>query len=257
MQACLAGGGGIRQIEAGAWRLEIPAGPAGRYRVAQLDDYGRRKRRDFPWRAPFIMQLEARASSIDSPGTWGFGLWNDPFGMAVLGGGELLRLPVLPNTAWFFFAAPQNYLSLRDDWPAVGGQPAHGALAGVFRSPRWPSWLLAPGALALPLLLLPPAARLLRRLARRIVREQAAALDIDPTAWHTYQIEWKPQGVKFSVDGKSVLETPLAPQLPLGAVLWIDNQYAEFTPQGKVGYGMLAGEQEEWVEVRGLACGIP
>jgi hypothetical protein len=60
--------------------------------------------------------------------------------MAILKGTEMLRLPALPNTAWFFFASPPNYLSLRDDLPAQG------ALAAVFRSPRLPASLLVLGA---------------------------------------------------------------------------------------------------------------
>ncbi|NLG71497.1 MAG: hypothetical protein GX495_05580 [Chloroflexi bacterium] len=240
---------GSRLVETGenGWRLEIPAGDEKQYRLAQLDDYGSRPRADFPWKAPPLhMSLRARVSAQQIPGTWGFGLWNDPFSMAVLSGAERLRLPVLPNTAWFFFASPPNYLSLRDDLPAQG------FLAATFRSPRWPAPLLALGAPALPLLLFPPAARLARRIGRRIVRQNSAALQVDPTRWHEYSLQWLADRVRFAVDGREVLEAEHSPQGPLGFVLWIDNQYAAFTPQGRLRFGTVPSPQPAWLEVTGL-----
>jgi hypothetical protein len=228
------------------WRLEIPSGEKGSYRLAQLDDYGTLPRRDFPWKAPFRMKLRARASTVSSPGTWGFGLWNNPFGMAILSGAEILRLPALPNTAWFFFASKENYLSLRNDLPA------NGALAGVFRSVRAPAPLLALGAPGLPLLLLPPAARLLRRLGRLLVKEMSVPLDLDPCEWHQYEIAWLETGTTFSVDGQAVLESGLSPLGPLGLVLWIDNQYAAVRPSGQVSFGTLPNPEATWVEIAGL-----
>ncbi len=115
--------------EAG-WRLSIPAGPGGRYRLAELDDYRGLRRRSFPWNPPYQLSLRARASAGLIPGTWGFGVWNDPFGMGILSQAGGMRLPVLPNAAWFFFASPPNSLSLRDDLPAQG------ALAATYRSIR-------------------------------------------------------------------------------------------------------------------------
>jgi len=162
-------GAKVISIGPGSWRLEVPAGPGGRYRVAQLDDYCGKPRRDFYWRPPFHLKLEARASQKVIPGTWGFGLWNDPFGIAIMGGKRSVYLPTLPNAAWFFFASQPNYLSLRDDLPAQGG------LAATFRAAT-PSVLLAPAVLGAPLLLLPPAVRIMRRLARRIVHQDAISL---------------------------------------------------------------------------------
>jgi hypothetical protein len=238
--------GAVVQQRDGVWHLEIPAGPQGRYRLAQLDDYEGRARRDFLWQAPFTLKLSARASSGLIPGTWGFGLWNNPFGMAILRGAEKLRLPALPNTAWFFFASPPNHLSLRDDLPAQGG------LAAVFCSPPWPGVLLALGAPALPFLLFPPAARLLRRLGRRIVRQDGAAIWHDATTWHAYRLEWAPSKVRLSVDDQLILETALAPQGPLGLVLWIDNQYAALSPEGRIGFGTLENPEPAWVELRDI-----
>ena len=96
------------------WRLTLPPGPEGEYRWAQLDDYLHRKRKDFLWRPPFRLKLRSRISSENVPGTWGFGLWNDPFSFSLGVGGASRRLPALPNAAWFFFAGDKNYLSFRD-----------------------------------------------------------------------------------------------------------------------------------------------
>jgi hypothetical protein len=231
---------------AAAWQLEIPAGPAGSYRVAQLDSYTGLSRSSFPHSAPFQMRLRARASSSRLPGTWGFGLWNNPFGMALLTGKEKQRLPALPNTAWFFFASPENYLSLRDNLPANGG------LAGVFRSARLPAALLLLGAPALPLLLLPPAARLLRRAARLLVKEDSAEVSVQVEEWHTYELSWTGEGVSFQVDGNAIHSTSLTPLGPLGFVLWIDNQYAAMRPNGKMSFGTLPNPEPAWIEVEEL-----
>jgi hypothetical protein len=180
------------------------------------------------------------------PGTWGFGLWNDPFALSLgFGGGR--RIPALPNAAWFFFASAPNYLSLRDDLPAQGG------LAATFQSPRWPAILLAPGALGLPLLALPPASRVIRRLVRRIVKQDAVILPTDPSQWHTYRLEWSQDCVTFYVDESSVLETGVAPLGPLGLVLWVDNQYAAWPPTGRLSFGTLAINQPVWIEVEDIA----
>ncbi|HSF80348.1 MAG TPA: hypothetical protein VLA49_03905 [Anaerolineales bacterium] len=225
------------------WRLEVPPGPAGSYRLSQLDDYTNLNRREFPWQPPVHLRLRARASQAAIPGTWGFGFWNDPFSLAFGLGGGTRRLPALPNAAWFFFASPQNYLSLRDDLPA------NGCLAATFQSRNIPSPLLAPVALALPLLFLPPAARLLRRLGRRFFNQSAADLVFDVTAWHQYEIEWTAGQVIFRCDNRLVHQTGIVPHGPLGLVIWVDNQYAAFPPLGQLRYGTLPAAESCWIEI--------
>lgn len=237
----------MRAQEPDGWRLEIPAGPAGAYRIAQLDDYRGRERAALPWQPPLVVSLYARASAADLPGTWGFGLWNDPFSLSLGLGGGIRRFPALPNCAWFFFASPENYLSLRDDLPANGG------LAASFRSPVWPAWLLASAAPLLGLLALPPLARLARRLGRRLVQQSAVVLAHHPQTWAHYRLEWRGERLLFQVNSESVLETTCTPPGPLGLVLWVDNQYAAFTPQGRFRYGTLAASQPAWIEIRQLA----
>lgn len=245
LKARLTDGAKIEPASPGGWRLEIPPGPGGQYRLAQLDDYEELGRGSFPHAVPLRIKLEGCASAAALPGTWGFGVWNDPFGMGVKFG-KGARLPALPNAAWYFFASKENYLSLVDELPA------NGALAGTFRSRRWPAWLLALGAPGLVLMAFPWGRRLLRKLARLVVAQDAAALSINPTEWHTYQLDWTSTGVDFLVDGECVLHSQRAPLGPLGLVVWIDNQYAAFRPDGRLRNGMLPNESPAWIEVRNL-----
>ncbi len=245
LQASLSEGAKAEQIGENHWRLHIPGGPVGEYRLAQLDDYAGLKRGEFPRQAPFTLSLRARACERDLPGTWGFGLWNDPFSLSLGLGGGLRRFPVLPNAAWFFFASQPNYLSFRDDLPA------NGQLAGVFRAPHLPTALLAPAGLGLPLLALRPVARLARRVLRKIIQEDASALTHDPTEWHDYSVIWHTDRVEFSIDDQLMLTTPCSPRAPLGIVIWIDNQYAALPPDGRLAYGALAN-QPAWLEIKDL-----
>src|SRR5688500_15279335 len=135
-----------------AYRLSVPVGPADKYRLAQLDDYAKLSRSQFPLRPPIRLSLAARASSNSIPGTWGFGLWNDPFGLSLGFGGNPFRLPALPNAVWFFGASEESYLSFRDPSTSLRsaqGGVANGFLAQTFRSPKFHS-LLIPAGLALP-----------------------------------------------------------------------------------------------------------
>lgn len=226
-----------------AWRLVIPGGRGGHYRLAQLDDYSSLPRQRLPWNPPLQMKLRARVSAAELPGTWGFGLWNDPFSLSIGLGGMSRRFPALPNAAWFFYASPPNYLSFRDDLPAQG------LLAATFCAPRLPGWLMALGALGLPLALIPWVGRVARRAARRLVRQGTELLQLDPTAWHEYGLAWEEKRVVFRVDGGVAFSTPTAPIGPLGWVLWIDNQYAAWLSDGRLRYGFLPNPQAAWLEI--------
>ncbi|MHA1939724.1 MAG: hypothetical protein ACW97O_16080 [Candidatus Thorarchaeota archaeon] len=228
-------GGKVFQTSSKAWHLEIPSGRPGEYRLAQLDDYNDLSRQAFPWRPPLKLTLRGRASADSIPGTWGFGLWNDPFGRTLIKGTQI-RLPTLPNAA----------LSLRDDLPA------RGQLAATFQSPaKLPAGLILNLPL-LPLIFLPPVGRWLRRQARRYVMQDTAGLDFDATEWHTYEIDLQLEGVIFRLDGQNILETKISPEGPLGLVIWVDNQYASLPPDGSVGYGTLANQEAAWIEMDGL-----
>jgi len=236
-------GSSVEALEDGHWLLTIPAGPAGKYRWAQLDDYMQLRRGKFLWQPPVTLTLRARLSQLNLPGTWGFGFWNDPFNASLGLGGTARRTPALPDTAWFFYGSPANYLALRDD------HPANGLLAAVFASKRIPPVLLALGLPLAPLLAWPLTARLLRRLGRRFIGEGAAELATDVSGWHEYQLELFPGLARFVLDGRSVFETALAPRSRLGFVLWIDNQYAAFPPNGRLRFGTLENPAPAWLEV--------
>lgn len=196
---------GKLEITERGWRLAILAGGSRSYRLSQLDDQAGRPRLAYPWQPPVRLRLRARASAISTPGTWGFGLWNDPYGFSFGPGEHFPRLPTLPQAAWFFAASPRCYLSFRDD------KPAQGFYAQVFRSQGFRPRLLE-AALALPF-----APKTSRKLLSSVILEEAAAVGPDPCQWHSYGIEWDSRRCLFSVDEVGILETPLSPRGPLGS----------------------------------------
>ena len=230
------------------YRLLIPSGKANKYRLAQLDDYTKIARGRFPLRPPpsaslrksLSLSLSARASENTIPGTWGFGLWNDPFGLSLGFGGNPFRLPALPNAVWFFGASRENYLSFRDD------KPAQGFLAQTFRSPKFHP-LLIPAVLAFPF-----SRKTTRRLLGRVIAEDGARLNLEVTQWHQYRLDWRGDHVAFEVDNALVFESSVSPHSPLGVVIWIDNQFAAFTPEGKIGLGVLENPEPAWLEIKDL-----
>jgi len=259
-----------------AYRLSIPAGLAQKYRLAQLDDYTNVSRSRFPLRFPLSLKLSARVSNNSIPGTWGFGLWNDPFGLSLGFGGNPFRLPALPNALWFFSASKESYLSFKDasTAPPTNGsssqrEAANGFIAQTFRSPKFHPLLILAG------LALPFSRKLTRRLLGKAINEDAIQLwsptvhhldvqeqvpafqsqSVDPTQWHRYRLEWREGRVGFEVDNVQVFESRVSPRPPLGLVIWLDNQYAAFTPEGKIGFGVLENSEPTWLEIKELEVG--
>jgi len=258
------------------WRLGIQKGDSLGYRDAQLDDYSQLPRHRFPHRS-LSLSLRAKISNISAAGTWGFGLWNDPFGLSLGFGGTPFRLPALPNAAWFFYASPQNYLSFKDglDTDEKNIRPtrppaANGFMAQTFRSPKFHPLLILVGSA------LPFSRKVSRKLLSKVIEEDGVTLwsptaccrdmqehpqgtrtpalqsqSVDVTQWHRYRLEWEAKRVLFYVDDVQVFKSPVSPHPPLGVIIWIDNQYAAFTPEGKIAAGVLEGE-EEWLEVEDL-----
>jgi len=202
-------------------------------------------------RPPLSIALSARISSNSISGTWGFVLWNDPFGMSLGFGGSPFRLPALPNAVWFFGASEESYLSFRE----TGREdlaPTNGFLAQTFRSPRFhPSLMLA--GLALPF-----SRKTTRRLLGKVIDEDGIRLSVDATQWHIYKLDWREtvsplrSRVSFEVDDIQVFESHVIPNPPLGLVIWIDNQFAAFTPEGKIGFGVLENAEPAWLEVKDI-----
>ncbi len=270
------------------YRLSIPSGYSDSYRLAQLDDYTQLSRGRFPHRAATSLSLSARTSSDSIPGTWGFGLWNDPFGLSLGFGRNPFRLPALPNAVWFFGASQENYLSfkneIRAEWRSENAAEAHltshpsaalrsaqneaaanGFLAQTFCSPKFHPWLILAG-LAIPFsrkkarrllgkVIVDDEVQLWSPTASRRMLEQAPALQsqnqsVDPTQWHRYRLDWSMKRVSFEVDDVQVFESSVSPNPPLGLVIWIDNQFATFTPEGKIGFGVLENAEPAWLEVK-------
>jgi hypothetical protein len=216
---------------------------ADEYTNAQIDDYQGLARDEFTWQPPVTLTVRARFSHAAGvlQGTAGFGFWNDPFLMTGL------RIPALPGAIWFFYASPPSEMKLDRN------TPGHGWKAAAIDARRWPFYLLLPTApLAIPLMNLRPLYRRLWPLAQRAMGVCEAALDVDMTAWHTYELSWGQELVRFGVDGDLVLTCPAPPRGPLGCVIWFDNQYAIVTPWGRFGYGQLATPGRQWMELDDL-----
>jgi hypothetical protein len=233
------------------FRMSIPVGGKEHYRLAQLDDYAKSARKDLPHRPSLSLGLRARASAESIPGTWGFGLWNDPFGLSIGFGGNPLRIPALPNAIWFFHASEENYLSFSNPSTSSGrGKPGNGFFAQAFNSPVFPLGRLLKVGVTLPF-----SRTKARSLLSEIVVEDGIRLDVNATEWHGYKFEWSPTRSAFWVDGVLVLETSVSPSPPLGLVIWIDNQYAAWPPNGKIGFGVLENTEPAWLEIKDLKSG--
>jgi hypothetical protein len=226
--------------------LTIPTGRKGKYRWAQFDDYLHRPRRNFEWVAPCRLSLEARCTNPVHEGTWGFGFWNDPFNTSLGINGSVRRLPALPNCAWFFYASEHNYLSFHNHLPAQG------FLAVTFSSPLIPPVLFGLGIPMIPLLFFKKIARIARYGLGVLIHQDAVQIPVDTTKWHTYQIDWHKKMVVFSIDHQIVLETNISPHGKQGLVIWVDNQYAAFPPDGQLLFGTLASTVSTTLEIQNL-----
>jgi hypothetical protein len=229
-------------------RMALDTTRQGDYSDAQIDDYGRLPRSQFPWRPPLRMEVRARSglpaasppSGEEHPGalrgTAGFGFWNYPFSVR----GDML---MLPEAVWFFYASPPSNMAL------VPGSPGWGWKAQVIHSLR-PEAVAA----ALPLAITTALGRLTGdsgpagRWMQRLTGAREALLAVDMSDWHTYVLEWQPQEAHFRVDGETVLRAEKPPMRPLGFVAWLDNQYAIATPRGVLHFGAL-GCGPQWIEL--------
>jgi hypothetical protein len=209
------------------------------YSDAQLDDYHGLPRHKWPWRPPLKMQVRARASHSSLVGTAGFGFWNDPF---TLTGG----INALPEAVWFFYASPPSNMALVPDVPGWGWKAAivHAARADVVLQS-------APTAAAVLWARLTGRTQTAAHWVRRISGAHEVPLQLDWTAWHTFDLEWQHNTATFQVDDKLVLRAPRGsvPRGPLGFVTWVDNQFAVATPRGEFRFGMLDAPGKQWLEL--------
>jgi hypothetical protein len=239
-------GGSVKCVLPDEFQLKLPALRNNKYALAQMDDYMGLSRRKFPHQPPIKLTLEAKVTATEHLGTWGFGFWNDPFSFGINREKLSVGLPVLPNAAWFFYASNQNHLSLRDD------QVGSGFHVRTYHSPRFPSILSLLGLPVLPWMFWPVTARLIRRIARKLIKEDSQAVVVNVAEWHLYGLEWGHQAVTIMIDGEHIFSTQIVPHGKLGLVIWIDNQYFRFDPNGKIGYGFLRTQAENCLWVRNL-----
>ena len=124
-------------------------------------------------------------------------------------------------------------------------------------SRRWTSEqrLAIVGLLGLPLLWWKPSARWIRAVIAKIIREDAAHLQPDVTQWHEYRLMWSQQHIEYAIDGKTVFETATSPQGPLGLIIWVDNQFAAFPPNGNIRVGTEPNPTPAWMEITDLQIG--
>lgn len=219
-------GNGLARLRENELRLSIPSGTSCRYHDAQVSDYSPRFL-DFRNRPPVRLTVRARAEGTIR-GTAGFGFWNHIF----VPGERGFRIP---RAIWFFFASPPSNICLAQE---LAG---HGWKAAVFDAQRWQFYALLPLApLGFLLMRSRTFYRALWPVGQHAIGVREAALDsslLDD--FHSYAIDWLPDGALFSVDGQAVLKTDQAPGESLGFIAWIDNQYAVVTPQGNFGRGLL------------------
>lgn len=230
--------------QAGENRILLRLPPARVYADAQLDDTARFSRRDFRWKPPLRFSIRARTSPAAPLGTFGFGFWNDPFSLSTGMGGAARKLPAPPQCIWFFYGSPPL------DLPLAPGVAGCGWKAATLRSRKIPLALLAPlAAGGMMLAALPFARRPTFGFARRFYQAEECVLNLDPSRWHTYAIEWRELSAGFLVDGAEILRSDHPPHGPLGLVMWIDNQYAVASAEKGFGFGVLPLDQEQSLEL--------
>ncbi len=236
------GGGRIQTLPGGGCRLAIPPVPRG-YADAQLDDTQGVPRDRFCWTPPLRLTVRAQVSPALSLGTYGFGLWNDPFAVSLGLRGAARRLPCGPRALWFFYASPPNEFGFtpgpRSGWRAMSIDTPH-------YHPLW----LTPAALAVAALAqIPVVRRPVMSAALRRVAAAEAMLTSAADELHEYELIWERSAATFRVDGQVVLRAEQPPHAPLGFVAWIDNQYAIATPESGLRFGTVVTEAEQSLDL--------
>jgi hypothetical protein len=98
----------------------------------------------------------------------------------------------------------------------------------------------------------PALYRKLYPIAQHALGVSEMPIDVDWRESHIYTLDWQPRSVTFSVDGRCILRTPYAPTGRLGFVAWLDNQYAIVTPQGRLKFGLVDVQEEQWLRVESV-----
>jgi hypothetical protein len=217
------------------------------YADAQVDDY----HLDYVmrWRPPVQMTVRARFSHPEPAllGTAGFGFWNDPFGMTKIPQRTSWRTYwILPQAVWFFFASPPSNMEFAQ------GVSGYGWKMATLDSSGWLAKALLPFApLAMLLCRWRKGYEMLWPIAQRVLKIGEKSVPTAMDEWHTYDLEWRVEGVRFCIDDREVFRSKYSPRGPLGFVAWVDNQYMVATPQGHFRSGLVATEKQ-WLEIESL-----
>ncbi|MEO8606301.1 MAG: hypothetical protein ABI690_00340 [Chloroflexota bacterium] len=218
-------GKGLVEQSARALQLTVPPTSNQVYSDAQLTDYAGKS--GFVWRPPLRMTVRATMSA-DLKGTAGFGFWNHPF----VPGEKGFRLP---QATWFFFSAPPSDMAL------AKGVPGPGWKAATINATRWQFLAMLPTApIGLLLMRVPALYQRLWPIGQQAIGVSEQLLDSQLLLdMRTYILEWHPNKILFLVDDRLVHQAAVRLNGPLGFIIWVDNQYAVVTPQGKIGFGLV------------------
>lgn len=234
-----------RVFENGGFRLVLKPVERG-YADAQFDDYGGKRRSGYNWHAGTVLSLRARFShSVNKlVGTAGFGFWNAPFG------DPSIRIPAWPRVTWFFFSSRPSDLPL----PVTG--PGRGWFASSLNATPPRGIAILPFIPPIIILNQIPALRsIIWPKLRRIFGISFFPIKIDMTVWHSYRMEWGRDKCDYWVDDVLIGSSKTSPTGPLGFVCWLDNQYLVANPAGRLRWGTLSIDEEQWLEVRELQVG--
>ena len=238
----LFGGGRIQELPGGGTRLSIPRVRRG-YADAQVDDTQGLPRDRLCWTPPLQLTVRARVAPDTPSGTFGFGLWNDPFAVSLGQRGAARRLPCGPRALWFFYASPPN------EFGFTAG-PRSGWRAMSIDTPQiHPLWLTPAAVAAAALAQIPIVRRPVMRLALKQVAAAEAVLPCAVDELHEYELTWERSVATFRVDGDVVLRADRPPRSPLGFVAWIDNQYAIASPENGLRFGTLPTDAEQSLDL--------
>jgi hypothetical protein len=217
--------------------MKIPAGDSSAYRFAQIDDYFGLPRRKFPHHS-LTLSLRARTSSFPSPEHGASGCGTIPSACR-LGLGRIVWPP----------RPAQRGMVLR----GVAGQSSfvqRQTRTGISRA-KFPFAKISSSADTNGF-----GISLFRAKATRNCWARSSTRTHPLSGW--IQLNGMATGwsgvrsrVAWYVDDVRVFESPVSPNPPLGLVIWIDNQFAAFTPEGKISFGVLEGD-EEWLEIEDL-----
>jgi hypothetical protein len=84
--------------------------------------------------------------------------------------------------------------------------------------------------------------------AKFVVRANEVMLAVDMTEWHLYQVDWLADSVRFTIDGRVVLQSRYSPNKAMGFAAWIDN-YRATAGSGHYAFAYVDVTEEQWMDI--------